>query len=675
MSMIFTRPELELPLRDTGSSSQGSHEFVRATTVIVGPSDTCDFIVTGVADDVQINAAHAYIAGIGGGEILLLEATYVLAAQIVFVVSSTILRGMGRASFINADALATGQHAIVISGLTDCVVKDLAIQTQDGSGNICHCIFIEDGAHRFVVDGVIIVDSAADGIHIEGTSITGGMVFHNTIIDTDSEAIFSDMDGGNNLDYLQVNTNLIQSSGAEGIELNDTRYSRVVNNIIDTTAADGILVAATCDIVDVSGNTILNWTGEPVDNDSATSTVANNNAGGIVLTSKGCSLLTIALAVTFQGAGGWIEVPSGTWSESVTIASSDVLIRGQGWDTIIDGGTTGRALSISGLRCIVRDLTCLTTAGEGNAFDAIYSNGANLFIDHVYISQSDQHGIVVAGAVPKISHCMVMTCDNVGILTGDLSDNAMLTSNHVNTTGDDGIYINALAENCVVTNNVILNWTNEPIDDDSATSTVANNNAGGIVLTSKGCSMATIALAVTYVGASGGWIEVPAGTWNEAVVLNASITFSGQSWDTIINGGTTGHAINVNGADRVTIQNLRVSTTFDATNPFDGINTTGADTTILNVFCVESDRHGFQINGPRARVDHCRITTVNDVGIDLATLGDNSDITGTIIDACGAEGILIDINCEDCVVVANRCIGEAITDNSGTSTVGNNDTT
>ena len=240
MSMMFTRPELELPLRDTGSSSQGSHEFVRATTVIVGPSDTCDFITDGVADDVTIDLALNYVLSVGGGEVILMEARYVLAASINIPGNELILRGFGVATFIDGDALADNVHAIVLSGFTDCVLRDFSIQTNDGGGLNCDCIFIEDGSNRFVVDGVVFVDSDRFGVNMEGTAITGGIITNCIFLDTDLESIYGNPDAANNLTNIQIVDNFIAGAGA-GV----TEYGGVytVNRCIEWIIANNIFSA------------------------------------------------------------------------------------------------------------------------------------------------------------------------------------------------------------------------------------------------------------------------------------------------------------------------------------------------------------------------------------------------------------------------------------------------
>lgn len=270
--MTFVRPELELKLRAPLAGGQpGTHEFRRATSAVVGNADTCDFVTDGVADDVEIVAALTYVYGFGGGEVQLLEATYTLADPIAFPGNNLILTGLGRNSFIDGDGLATGEHAIVLSGVTSCVVRDLAVQTEDGGGKVSHCIFIEDGANDFEIRRVIIVDSDSDGIHVEGIGILNGHIHGCHIVDADDYGIQVNMDAlnymyrlhitdcditgagnsgivfltsaGNN--YCLVAGNTVYLNGAEGILLTDGDYSIINNNVCFGNATQGIQLNST----------------------------------------------------------------------------------------------------------------------------------------------------------------------------------------------------------------------------------------------------------------------------------------------------------------------------------------------------------------------------------------------------------------------------------------------
>ncbi|MBA7491644.1 hypothetical protein ES702_02192 [subsurface metagenome] len=278
--MTFVRPELELKLRAPLAGGQpGTHEFRRATSAVVGNSDTCDFITDGVADDVEIVAALTYVNGLGGGEVRLLEAPYTLADPIAFPGNNLILTGLGRNSFIDGDGLATGEHAIVLSGVTDCIVRDLAIQTEDGGGKVCHCIFIEDGANNFHIGHVTIVDSDSDGIHVEGTSILYGHIHLCHIEDADDYGIQVNMDGGNFIYRLHIIDCDITGAGNAGLAFQTSAgnwYCLIEGNDLEANGAQGILVIDS-DYTIINNNICFGNGGDGIEVNSTDHVMLNNN--------------------------------------------------------------------------------------------------------------------------------------------------------------------------------------------------------------------------------------------------------------------------------------------------------------------------------------------------------------------------------------------------------------
>jgi len=117
----------------------------------------------GADADVEINWALTN-AGAGGVVALERDTIFPIDDPITFTANQQWLRGGGRGTFIDGDTLATTEHGIVISGFDDCRISNLSIQTQDGGGKVCHCIFIEDGSDRFLIENVVIIDSDDDGL-------------------------------------------------------------------------------------------------------------------------------------------------------------------------------------------------------------------------------------------------------------------------------------------------------------------------------------------------------------------------------------------------------------------------------------------------------------------------------------------------------------------------------
>ncbi|GAI41370.1 unnamed protein product, partial [marine sediment metagenome] len=189
-----------------------------ATTILVSrdPDRSGNYICDGTADDVEINAALT-TASISGGTVILLEGTYTLADSIVFPGNNLVLKGQGRATFLDGDGLDTTEHAISLTGRTNCTIRDLAVQTADAGGNTIHCIFLDDGCNYAHIENVTIVDSDTDGIHIEGTNTTDITIENCSIEGADDYGIYVDMDALNTLLRLRIVNNTIQSAGGDGI--------------------------------------------------------------------------------------------------------------------------------------------------------------------------------------------------------------------------------------------------------------------------------------------------------------------------------------------------------------------------------------------------------------------------------------------------------------------------
>ena len=194
-----------------------------------------------VPEDV-INQAFTTLGA--GARVVLLDGPYTLqVAGISFTANEQVLDGQGRSTFIDGDALATGVHAINLSGFDDCIIRNLSVQTEDGGGKNCDCISIENGANRFTIENVIIVNSDDDGINIVGTTITGGYILNCKILAADDNSIYIDMDAANYLDDLIISKCQIISSGDEGIYIvHRCRDSIIADCILKNTVDDGINV-------------------------------------------------------------------------------------------------------------------------------------------------------------------------------------------------------------------------------------------------------------------------------------------------------------------------------------------------------------------------------------------------------------------------------------------------
>lgn len=195
--------------------------------------------------------------------------------------------------------------------------------------------------------------------------------------------------------------------------------------------------------------------------------------------------------------------------------------------------------------------------------------------------------------------------------------------------------------------------------------------------TDKAC----IEAASAYAGAmaSDGVVHIEPGTYTGVFVLDeANVTWEGEGWNaTVLNSGNAGHCIAVSG-NVAKLRDLQARNDATGADNHDGIYITADNVHIHQVMVGEADRHGIFVDAPECSISHCYITNIGNFGVYFVDRSDDSILNGTHINGTGDDGVYIHTNAENCVVDGNRITnwtGEGIDDDSGTSTVGDNDTT
>ena len=247
-------------------------------TVSVTPDFSGDWVAAGANMQVEINASLTFVSALGGGEVRLLAGTYTIDDPIAFPGNTLTLSGLGRATFIDGDALANTENAIEITGRTDCVVRDLSIQTNDGGDLTIHCIFIEDGSDRFRIENVTVVNSDSEGIHVDGTNILEGWITNCDILDADGNGVYVGMDAANYMDYLHVTGCTVTSADLSGINYAfRVRYSTISDCIVDSSGFFGLEIAEASISNVVSGCSSSNNGQSGINIDTTSSNVVNDN--------------------------------------------------------------------------------------------------------------------------------------------------------------------------------------------------------------------------------------------------------------------------------------------------------------------------------------------------------------------------------------------------------------
>ena len=146
-----------------------------------------------------------------------------------------------------------------------------------------------------------------------------------------------------------------------------------------------------------------------------------------------------------------IFVRPGTYSEVVTIASGDAVrvIMGAGEGVVIDGGTSGHALTCSKAGVLLIGLSAQTTALGGNSFDGFVFDAARVKGRALTVIDSDRYAFRFTGNGDNSS---LIGCESRG------SDN-------------QGIAVDSGGNYCCIVGNTIRGWATAWITD-SGTGTI-----------------------------------------------------------------------------------------------------------------------------------------------------------------------------------------------------------
>lgn len=530
------------------NAASGSATFSVAAVDSLNPG-RADYQCDGTADEVEINAALAALPA-AGGRVILMEGTFTLADPIVIPASYITLEGQGWGSFIDGDGLATGEHGIVISSFSYVHIKNLRIQTEDGGGKVCHCIFIEDGANEFVIDRVCIFESDSDGIHIEGTAINKGWIQDCYIEGADGNGIFEDMDAGNMTQNLIIKKNTIHSCGVDGIHFWNTgaadenciiegnniascggcgiyiwegNYFIISGNVIDTVTSYGLRMRAVLystiadNMVYQSGASSIMLEDSPtnvveanyfIDSQAATADGIEVDAGSPDSKILGNYCLDSGrYGVYVLGArssvSGNTVVRSG--DDGMRIRGVEIQVEGNNiYDSGQDAAGTYHGILLNGEadRCQIND-NLIDDPGDSTEDGIHLEDGAvecQINDNHIYNLMGD--GIILVGnnLDCQITGNTVNQCDDTGIVVADESDRAVVTSNKCFQNGADGIHISE-SDYCSVTGNVCNTNTDDGIEIEGtathnadyntvSSNTCTGNGDDGIVITVAGVGQA-----------------------------------------------------------------------------------------------------------------------------------------------------------------------------------------
>lgn len=451
----------------------------------------------------NMEIAHALAVAGAGAMIRVGEGTFAITDPLTIPQNNITLEGAGRGTFIDGDGLATGEHAIVISAKTNVTIRNLAIQTSAGVGNTCHCVFIEDGANGTVIDGVTIVDSDSDGIHMEGTNTTDITIKNCSIEDVDDNGIFVDMAAANTMLRLRVINNTIQSAGTDGI-------------------ATGI-TGAGCNYAEIIGNTIFESGAKGMYLRELTYSLVNDN---IVYSNTGTGIL-IGTSSTHNVIDG---------NECYSNGQQGIEVNGNATDNTVSGnachGNTACGIEFTGAshRCTATGNTCRSNQYgiyfESSDYGVMTGNNvSDNTEDGLYFDSSD-YG-TCSGNVSSYNDSVGTQYNGIWV---ENSDYCVISDNVFDHNGLHGIFIDR-SDHCVVNGNSCNNSnTGDGINVTGAGGNTADNNT----ITGNGCH-----------GNAGNGIEIAGGVDADKNIVVANQLLGNTGANLVDNGTLTEVAHNI----------------------------------------------------------------------------------------------------------------------------------
>ena len=284
----------------TAAECKRTARFVVGTSTAGWTAADCDYLCDGTDDQVEINAAIQALP-VAGGEVIILDGTYNITANITMTKNNTKLTGNGTSTILKV----TGQYinAINITSRENCTVKCLnfdLINAQYATGisisessNITSTenffyhpssSFYIEQTKRCIVSKNVIKNATETAIHITTSDNLDIIISENIITDSGSPAILVGAVKNS------IISNNICNTKKSGIEISSASNNMVTGNTC-IGCSTGIRVSSYCSNNSIIGNMVIRGNGESSDYDTRTFTikvesgakntlVANNNCMG-----------------------------------------------------------------------------------------------------------------------------------------------------------------------------------------------------------------------------------------------------------------------------------------------------------------------------------------------------------------------------------------------------------
>ncbi|HLO86963.1 MAG TPA: right-handed parallel beta-helix repeat-containing protein [Nostocaceae cyanobacterium] len=289
---------------------------------------------------------------------------------------------------------SNGARAIQGTGISDVKIEYNKISNAFGEG-----IYLENIGGTATINSNTINSTAGNAINL--SQVVNSQITNNTITNSGGQGIqIANASGTSN-----ISGNTITNSTGDGIQLSQTNSTQITNNTITNPGGEGIQVVNANGNSNVSGNTINNATGKSIQLSQVASTQVNNNN------------------ISKAGSQGiLLENASGT--SNITL------------NTISD--TTGNSIQLSQIADAQITNNIITNSG-GASIDIINASGtSNISLNT--ISQAAGNGIQLFQVTsPTITNNSITNAGNRGIAIEIASGSTNISNNTFTDAKQEGI--------------------------------------------------------------------------------------------------------------------------------------------------------------------------------------------------------------------------------------------
>ena len=279
--------------------------FVVGTSTAGWTKNDCDYLCDGTADDVQINAAIQALPS-GGGEVIILDGTYNLAASIKINKERVTLSGNGKSTVLKrafASNAGSTQAGLIFVNSSYNIIRFLSLDGVRSSyaNKNCDGIYLHSSSGNTII-GNTCSNNYGAGILLSSSS-DNNAVIRNTCSNSYSSSIILDSSSKNT-----VTGNTCTSNTFYGIYLHSASVNNIITeNICSNNTHNGIEVAATNNNA-VTGNICSNNNQNGIEvynagKNTVTGNTCNNNSKDGILLSSSSSKNTVTGNTCIRGNG------------------------------------------------------------------------------------------------------------------------------------------------------------------------------------------------------------------------------------------------------------------------------------------------------------------------------------------------------------------------------------